>query len=965
MDHEHIWMWMCALCRKPLFVTLIGLVLWAQTLGGVEGVDTFGIGASEDTFVRGGTYRHQPYGNADELTIKSHYKPVMERFSLLKFEGVVIDTSSKKLEMMLTVSSTAYKGKAVWGDQIAICTVSRDWKEHVLTYESYSALDAPRKRCIFATVPRHKAGDSFCASVPTHFVQDGTVSVEIIMVARSFPSLRLLQSSDHWLSFASRESTRFLGPRLFSSSGQCKVLKGKTIKTEEKDCSDKNVVDKLSLVPVHHSNDNEKNMCFYEYDSLSFFKSAVDGQVAKRALIYSPYDLSFGGGEKYLLEVVAFFMSAGYQVALITHDNNYCSTKDCVLATAEALRVDLPADFTYMPLTSEGLRRAHEDASGIDIYYAMGNGRFPEFRSPGRMGIYQCQFPFDLAGPYSASMLQKLSTMQVVIVNSQFTSSWYTKYLALPLQEMEKLGLPYPTVEIVYPPVSDPSEAGASVQPLGMDTNVYRIAMIGRVFTGRQNKGHLAGIRALIALNNIAALDGGPSYELHIVGNVQPGFEDYAERLRALAYNENVFFHFGVSADELKAWLGSCHAIWHLTGIDQDLAQPDPASFEHFGISVVEGILLGLHPIVMNAGGLTEAVGAHGDKVKSVRELVTATEGAAVKHAASSADERLATALVARKHATTFLLTNFHRRLDRIIVRLKRSSRFQRKYLPLLPYSCAKHTDIAKKKNVAYKGTAFIYVHSMFWHAKMTTRNVMGFLGPGWQLCIAYPRYLHTYATTLAVGVMGKHYKDTVKLMPLDIDASSTDGYSSLLMSKKFWQDLEHEHVFIFQTDAALLRDPVSFLKEKDVVVPFLGAPWCTTNEIFESKAVDTVIGNGGLSYRSNSFMQRCLTSEEVGREMAKRRIKMQGNGQAHFMMNEDLFFSVCMTTLYSRAEVEKVEEIGKTFAVEVPCEDTSVRTAAGLHATWYYVPESSIAEVVNVTRTEVGRTRTDILSCR
>jgi hypothetical protein len=965
MGHEHKWMWMCAMCRKSLFVTLLGLVLWAQTFGRVKAVDTFGIGASEDTFVRGGTYRRQPYGNADELTIKSHHKPVMERISLLKFEGVVIDPSSKMLEMMLTVSSSAYQmKKALWGDQIALCTVSRGWKEHVITYASYSALDTPRKHCIFGTVPRHKPGDSICLSVPTHFVQDGTVSVEIILVARSHLSLKLVHSSDNWLSFASRESTRFLGPRLFSSKGQCKVLKGKPINFVEKDCSDKTVGDKHALVPVHHNKD-EKSTCFYEYDSLSFFKSAaVDGQIAKRALIYSPYDLSFGGGEKYLLEVVAFFIRAGYQVALITHDNNYCLNKGCVLATAEALRVDLPTDFAYMPLTIEGLRRAHEDTSGIDIYYAMGNGRFPEFRSPGRIGIYQCQFPFDLAGPYSASKLQTLSTMQVVIVNSQFTSSWYTKFLVLPLQEMEKLGLPYPTVEIVYPPVSDPNETGTSLHPLDMDTNVYRIAMIGRVFTGRQNKGHLAGIQALIALNKIAVQDGGPSYELHIVGNVQPGFEDYAERLRALAYNEMVFFHLGVSADELKAWLGSCHTIWHLTGIDQDLARPDPASFEHFGISVVEGILLGLHPIVMNAGGLTEAVGAHGDKVNSLRELITATEGAAMKHAASSADERIATALAAKKHATTFLVKNFQRRLDRIIVRSKRSNKFQRKYLPLLPYSCAKHTDLAKK-NVAYKGTAFIYVHSMFWHAKMTTRNVMGFLGPRWQLCIAYPRYLHTYASMLAAGVMGKHFNDIVKLMPLDIDTSSTDGYSNLLMTKKFWQDLEHEHVFIFQTDAALVRDPVSFLKEKDAIVPFLGAPWCTTNEIFESKAVDTVIGNGGLSYRSNSFMQRCLASEEVGREIAKRRIQMQGNGQAHFMMNEDLFFSVCMTTLYSRAEVEKVEEIGKTFAVEVPCEDTSVRTAAGLHATWYYVSESSIAEVVNATRTEVGRTRTDILSCR
>ena len=52
----------------------------------------------------------------------------------------------------------------------------------------------------------------------------------------------------------------------------------------------------------------------------------------------------------------------------------------------------------------------------------------------------------------------------------------------------------------------------------------------------------------------------------------------------------------------------------HLTGID---APPtDPASFEHFGISIVESMLAGLIPVVLRTGGGRESVeGGLGDSV--------------------------------------------------------------------------------------------------------------------------------------------------------------------------------------------------------------------------------------------------------------------------------------------------------------------------------------------------------------
>ncbi len=50
-----------------------------------------------------------------------------------------------------------------------------------------------------------------------------------------------------------------------------------------------------------------------------------------------------------------------------------------------------------------------------------------------------------------------------------------------------------------------------------------------------------------------------------------------------------VQFHVGVPAQAIEQLLASALVQWHLTGIDLVGGQADPASEEHFGISIAEG----------------------------------------------------------------------------------------------------------------------------------------------------------------------------------------------------------------------------------------------------------------------------------------------------------------------------------------------------------------------------------------
>lgn len=86
---------------------------------------------------------------------------------------------------------------------------------------------------------------------------------------------------------------------------------------------------------------------------------------------------------------------------------------------------------------------------------------------------------------------------------------------------------------------------------------------------------------------------------------------------------------------------------------------------------------------------------------------------------------------------------------------------------------------------------------------------------------------------------------------------TSVSGYSELLLSKKFYCQFEaYEYILIYQLDAWVFRDDLSYWCEKNY--DYIGAPWLEAPPITSDKKplinisnfLKNKVGNGGLSLR-------------------------------------------------------------------------------------------------------------------
>lgn len=367
----------------------------------------------------------------------------------------------------------------------------------------------------------------------------------------------------------------------------------------------------------------------------------------KRVAMFTPYALVPGGGEKYFLSSAAVFQNSGYAVDILVRSDNPCRSLMELMILAQSLRVDLnPVNLRIRVVKTENFSIVSPKlpVKYYSVFYLLGNEKFPQIRGIGtHMNIYMCQFPFDMYDEGPQLVYRNLASYQLVILNSQYTLSWYSHLIQPAVDRMFNENneiIAIPTVKVLHPPVSTFTFPIVSVYglvfgsplvymsknvSLSSNRGVSSIVMLGRFFEGRQNKGHNSALKMIKQMKSIPNI---PKFHLTMVGNVHPS-EDarrYVSELRNFIEMNNLYDDVtlltNAEPEEIEIVLRHALVIWHLTGIEQTdsartvensiygLTKPreDPASYEHFGIAIVEAMGSGCIPVALNKGGVTDII---------------------------------------------------------------------------------------------------------------------------------------------------------------------------------------------------------------------------------------------------------------------------------------------------------------------------------------------------------------------
>ena len=314
-------------------------------------------------------------------------------------------------------------------------------------------------------------------------------------------------------------------------------------------------------------------------------------------VIFTPFDLIVGGGEKYILSVAAAYASQPCRTIFTTR-HQYSRVRFLALAGQFGLDV-----------SSIELKTISEIDFRVDVFITMGNEFFPPTQPLGVFNIHHCQFPFPKKDQ-SKEEISRLKRVNLVVVNSEFTKSHYIK-------AARSVGFKNIKVEIIRPPLG-------SNYVEGILKNPKQIISVGRFFVGGHTKNQHTLVKAFREVHEMH-----PDSELFLAGGLPPGnsSRDYLEHCRDLAKGLPVTFCIDTESSTLRNLLMSSGVYCHGSGFGVN-PEINPEQCEHFGITVAEAMSAGSIPVVVGNGGPDETVefGVSGFKYHTIEGLVRRTD---------------------------------------------------------------------------------------------------------------------------------------------------------------------------------------------------------------------------------------------------------------------------------------------------------------------------------------------------
>jgi len=724
----------------------------------------------------------------------------------------------------------------------------------------------------------------------------------------------------------------------------------------------------INIVPFLHVTNDQifmSNLTIHEQP----FRCEMFGpmKIQARAALHTPYHITPGGGEKYLLESLVLFQSIGYFVDIYAKSDNVCKSKDCILNVGTAVHAQIKPEHMNYYLHDGNKKQLFLDtleSFGYEIFFLLGNEKIPQSKGIGKYNVYQCQFPFDLdRGEVDESNLKAIASYDAVWVNSQFTRSWYLKYSHPWMSILMDNSLNW-IADNRTPGPNDQwrLRRWPSVITLNPPVHVYEsndkkddcslIVLLGRVFQGRQSKGHAAAIEMVVQMRQQYPL---ACFNLALAGFVMPGMAHYADALRSMASVHGFEIHFDANVEVLHTLLSRARVQWHLTGGFND--DSDPGSMEHFGIAIVEGMSKGAIPLVLNRGGPAEIVTPEcGRVLDNINSFIPATAEILMM----DPSERNLLSSNAKERAKLYSEQSFSKEGSKHLQRGKMEQMYLKMLDELKYKTYERSVTPASSRKCSTNGTCAALIVEFREHSSLgfALMNAKLHLGDKWKFYVltrfeSAPFIQRVISSVFPDNVLSLDPLDTNKILSrysyslspsFNIElwtwnspiTMNTDLYTALFKREDFWDIFSlHYGMMVYQVDSVFVRDP-EYSIEHYIDYDYVGAPWCEDNDILMPlRAAGTIkylVGNGGFSWRTIRSMNKCV------REMA---------AESPPSEPEDRFFIRCFSAFYGEYNVASVE-VARTFAVEVPCWefDKAIKQGKrplGLHATWYYAQESTI----------------------
>lgn len=315
----------------------------------------------------------------------------------------------------------------------------------------------------------------------------------------------------------------------------------------------------------------------------------------KRALLFSPYPLTPGGGEKYLL-TIAQELSTRYQTTL-AFEYRYSVSR------MRQLESYLNLNLANVTLMDFFIAKDQE----WDVSFVLGNSIAPPFPKLSPISFYICQFPFD-RNSYLGKPIPHSDEYHYLcysdFVKSHILSSKYIQH----------------TNVSVLSPVIQTYPAATAKEKI--------ILSVGRFFAGGHCKNQLLLIEAFKKLTAHPSFAG---WKLVLIGSTRPEHvhRTYYTQCIQASRGFNIEITPDVSFDVLSAMYAKASLYWHGSGLGVN-STVNPEQLEHFGITPLEAASAGCHVFVPDAGGPKEIAKKAPGKFyvySSIEELV----GTAIK----------------------------------------------------------------------------------------------------------------------------------------------------------------------------------------------------------------------------------------------------------------------------------------------------------------------------------------------